>query len=64
MGSDWYIPPCTHKLQGSPGYLCSRRGKDRLLSFHLQVFFFRLFLIAKPAVGVENGEGGEGKRIW
>lgn len=64
--------PQTHKAQGRLGYHCSGKGWDWLLSFGLWIFFFPLFiplffppsfLIAKPAIGVENGEGGREENL-
>lgn len=63
MGLDWYIHMHANKVQGRLGYHCSGRGRDWLFSLGFWIFFFPLFLIAKPAIGVANGEG-EGKRIW
>lgn len=63
MGLDWYIHMHANKVQGRLGYHCSGRRRDCLFSLGFWIFFFPLFLIAKPATGVENGEG-EGKRIW
>jgi len=50
-------------VQGRLGYHRRGRGRDRLLSSGLCVFLFPLFLIAKPATGVANGEGGREENL-
>lgn len=59
MGSDRCIH--TERGQGRQGYHCSGRRGDWLFSFGFWVFYFPLFLIAEPAIGVENGGGGKGR---
>ena len=65
-GSDWYIPPPPTHTQsaGQTGLSLQRKRKGLAFVFWFASFLSPpLFVTAKPAVGVEHGEGGREENL-